>query len=354
VSLPRPERGRQWSIARARPIERCANLRRAAGDSRLRCRQPAAALPATANLPVPRKRPRHDRPAPERGRVAQWESARFTRERSQVRNPPRPSWALRQFVRRFRNCRRDGRVGLSPRAFAELSVLTQVHATVRRFLDGRNGSGSECCRGRVPETRPTTVAALLKRDDGTAAEAAPVDERSVSRADVAGVVLVARTNERARAAGRGGSASRRGMAAGRRWCRVRGRRARPPAGRSCRSRGRIGRAGWPECQVDADEVDDAAMAGEPTERRPRLARTGGPSSSHAIRQCPSPLGWMHFTGIPTRTSAAGAAFWSGSFRRGRRATSANLFRTARPDPKDPSPTGYAKRQNHGGRMEPWR
>ncbi len=24
------------------------------------------------------------------GRVAQWESARFTRERSQVRNPPRP------------------------------------------------------------------------------------------------------------------------------------------------------------------------------------------------------------------------------------------------------------------------
>jgi hypothetical protein len=26
------------------------------------------------------------------GRVAQWESARFTRERSQVRNPPRPSW----------------------------------------------------------------------------------------------------------------------------------------------------------------------------------------------------------------------------------------------------------------------
>src|SRR3954469_18327787 len=25
------------------------------------------------------------------GRVAQWESARFTRERSQVRNPPRPS-----------------------------------------------------------------------------------------------------------------------------------------------------------------------------------------------------------------------------------------------------------------------
>src|SRR5262249_45357203 len=25
-----------------------------------------------------------------RGRVAQWESARFTRERSQVRNPPRP------------------------------------------------------------------------------------------------------------------------------------------------------------------------------------------------------------------------------------------------------------------------
>ena len=27
----------------------------------------------------------------ELGRVAQWESARFTRERSQVRNPPRPS-----------------------------------------------------------------------------------------------------------------------------------------------------------------------------------------------------------------------------------------------------------------------
>ena len=26
------------------------------------------------------------------GRVAQWESARFTRERSQVRNPPRPPW----------------------------------------------------------------------------------------------------------------------------------------------------------------------------------------------------------------------------------------------------------------------
>ena len=32
--------------------------------------------------------------SPPPGRVAQWESARFTRERSQVRNPPRPSSEL--------------------------------------------------------------------------------------------------------------------------------------------------------------------------------------------------------------------------------------------------------------------
>src|SRR6187200_471804 len=38
----------------------------------------AAGSPAPFTIPVPL------------GRVAQWESARFTRERSQVRNPPRP------------------------------------------------------------------------------------------------------------------------------------------------------------------------------------------------------------------------------------------------------------------------
>jgi hypothetical protein len=39
--------------------------------------------------PEPMEDPQVDCPPP--GRVAQWESARFTRERSQVRNPPRPS-----------------------------------------------------------------------------------------------------------------------------------------------------------------------------------------------------------------------------------------------------------------------
>jgi len=39
---------------------------------------------------APRSRP-YNAPS---GRVAQWESARFTRERSQVRNPPRPSLDL--------------------------------------------------------------------------------------------------------------------------------------------------------------------------------------------------------------------------------------------------------------------
>jgi hypothetical protein len=320
---------------------------RASAPDRARraARQPAAALPATANLPVPRKRPHHDRLAPERGRVAQWESARFTRERSQVRNPPRPSWALRQFVRRFRNCRRDGRVGLSPRAFADLSVLTEVHATVRRFLDGRNGSGSECCRGRVPETRPPTVAALLKRDDGTAAEAAPVDERSVSRADVAGVVLVARTNGRARAAGRGGSASRRGMAAGRRWCRVRGRRARPPAGRSCRSRGRIGRAGWPECQVDADEVDDAAMAGEPTEHRPRLARTGAPIQQPRHPTMPKSLGLDALHGDTDEDLCCWRGILVEQFPAGPKGDKREPVQDRAS--QGPSRTGQANRQNHG-------
>ena len=40
------------------------------------------------------------------GRVAQWESARFTRERSQVRNPPRP-WRTQIWSRRLDSDRRE-------------------------------------------------------------------------------------------------------------------------------------------------------------------------------------------------------------------------------------------------------
>ena len=73
------------------------------------------------------------------GRVAQWESARFTRERSQVRNPPRPS-SWNRATARFLRFRRGSRLlaGQADGKDLERNALRGV--AVHRLVDlGRQG-----------------------------------------------------------------------------------------------------------------------------------------------------------------------------------------------------------------------
>ena len=66
------------------------------------------------------------------GRVAQWESARFTRERSQVRNPPRPSRSCLQ-ISGYCRCI-VSRMGARSRPIASFVGLNSCHLDSARML----------------------------------------------------------------------------------------------------------------------------------------------------------------------------------------------------------------------------
>jgi hypothetical protein len=103
----------------------------------------------------------------DRGRVAQWESARFTRERSQVRNPPRPLriwsiWAcvlslLEAFWKRKRR---------------RMSISRILRAPARASTRNENEGGRTCVRVTSPEVKTASQAPRLRAAGGRAASSA--------------------------------------------------------------------------------------------------------------------------------------------------------------------------------------
>jgi hypothetical protein len=100
---------------------------------------------------------------PALGRVAQWESARFTRERSQVRNPPRPSSETSAFaeVLRFRLSGRPRR--LTPRPAPWCPMVANHGARDPPYVMAQLGHSPAFTRGRRAATRTCAAACVRSR-----------------------------------------------------------------------------------------------------------------------------------------------------------------------------------------------
>ena len=142
---------RAWPGWRDTPLEQRASLlRRLAEALRASVRSRQRATDQAAGAETDRG-PTPSRPIiPSAGRVAQWESARLTRERSLVRNQPRP--CLKQ---RFRTAR-ERSLGPAPELFPNISVPPNTLARADRPSRPRKGRArrrSAQARAPVPERR---------------------------------------------------------------------------------------------------------------------------------------------------------------------------------------------------------